>query len=88
MKIFKFLNHPPINPLWKILLFVFLNLSPVISPVVAGNLARLTVLNTATRHRLEADSCLYHRKNLLHDIKMKHAVNNNDVVDQLVNVFK
>ena len=59
-----------------------------VSPMVAANLIRHTVLNVCRRERLEADSSLYHRKNVLHDIKVKYAVNNNTTVDQIEKVFR
>ena len=60
----------------------------LVSQCVVGNLLRQTALNVCRRERLETDSSQYHRRNAIHNIEVKYAVNNKNVVLALVNMFQ
>ena len=60
----------------------------LVSQSVVGNLLRQTALNVCRRERLETDSSQYHRRNAIHNIETKYAVNNKNVVQSLVNMFQ
>ena len=53
----------------------------------AGQLVRQTCINSCNRDRLESDTAQCLRKNALHNIKMKYAVNNDDLVESLTNLY-
>ena len=59
----------------------------LVSPHLAGGLIRVTCLHVFRRERLEADTCEYHRRVALQNIKTKHSKGELSRADQLENLY-
>ena len=58
----------------------------LVSPLVAGGLIRDTCLHVFRRERLEADTCEYHRRVALQNMKTKYSKGEPGLPDQLVHL--
>ena len=59
----------------------------LVSPHVAGGLIRDTCLHVFRRERLEADTCEYHRRVALQNLKTKYGRADVGLTDQLGNLY-
>ena len=59
----------------------------LVSPHVAGGLIRDTCLHVSRRERLEADTCEYHRRVALQNLKTKYGKADLGLTDQLCNLY-
>ena len=59
----------------------------LVSPHLAGGLIRDTCLHVFRRERLEADTCEYHRRVALQNMKTKHSKGELSLADKLENLY-